>query len=82
MSTILAARYHQGKPPAAVMGMAGKREYMRSDTPSPGDVLATAHDKSAKQIVSQSFGKSVNNRTRADNATKINQHSQSSMQVR
>ncbi|CAF5091615.1 unnamed protein product, partial [Rotaria sp. Silwood1] len=79
MSTILAARYHQGKSQAAVMRGGEQEEYMRGDLPQ--NVLATARDKSAKQIVNQNFGKSVNNQTPADNATKIDQYSQSSIQA-
>jgi len=72
---MLAARYHQDKFQVAVIGGEdeGKKEYMRD---------ASLQNKSAKQIVSQNFGKSVNNRTYADNDTKINQYSQSSIQVR
>jgi hypothetical protein len=44
-------------------------------------VFATALDKSAKPIVSQSFTKSQNNRTDAVNAAKMNRPHQSSPQV-
>ena len=84
MSTILSARYHQGKPQAAVIGRGkrrGQRKYMRGEPPLSQDVLATTQDKSAKQIVSENSDKSVNNRTHADNDTKIDQYSQSSIQV-
>lgn len=85
MPTILTARYHQGKAPAAVMkGREGvetrQKEYITSD-PSRG-VFATEQDKSSKQTVSQNFGKPLNNRIHTDNDTKTNQYSQSSIQVR
>ena len=85
MSTILTARHHQGKPQAAVMegregGETRQKEYITSD-PSRG-VFVTDQDKSSKQIVSQNFGKPLNNRTHTENDTKTNQYSQSSIQVR
>ncbi|CAF1107785.1 unnamed protein product [Rotaria sordida] len=74
MSTISAARYHQDKSQAVVIGEEeGKKEYMRDASPQI---------KSAKQIVSQHFGKPINNRTHANNATKFHQYSKSSIQVR
>ena len=75
MSTIPTARYHQDKSQVAVIGgnKEGKMEYMREASPQ---------NKSAKKILSQNFGKLVNNRTHANNATKIKQHSQSPIEVR
>ena len=45
------------------------------------NAFTIAQDKSTKQIVSQNFSKSINNRTHIGNATKINQYSQLSIQV-
>jgi hypothetical protein len=85
MSSILTARYHRDKPgPAATRG-GGVEVGMRGEAPLPPQILgafATALDKSAKPIVSQNFGESLNNRTSTVNATKINRHHQSSVQVR
>jgi hypothetical protein len=88
MSTILAARYHPGKSQATVMrgGRVARRakesrKNIREET-DPRNVFATVLDKSVKQIVSQNSGESVNNPTRVDNATKIDQCSRSSIQVR
>jgi hypothetical protein len=88
MSTILAARYHQGKfQPTVTRGerMARRtkesRKNIRGKT-DPRDVFATVQNKSVKQILSQNSGESVNNQTPVDNATKIYQCSRSSIQVR
>jgi hypothetical protein len=85
MSNILTARYHRDKPrPAATWGE-GVEGGMRGEPPHPPRILGafgTVLDTSAKPIVSQNFGESLNNRTCTVNATKINQHHQSSVQVR
>ncbi len=79
MSSILTARYNRHKPqPAETKGVG-------SETLPPPQILsafATPLDKSPKPVVSQNFGESLNNRTRAVNATKINRHDQSLAQVR
>ena len=86
MSTILAARYHQGKSQATVMERKKKRrkqrKYMSDELTLHQNVLETVQDKSVKQIVSQNFDKSINNRTYADNATKMTPYSELSIQVR
>ena len=86
MSTVLAARYHQGESQTTVMEENEKerrqRKYMSDELNLQQDIFATVQGKPAKQIVNQNFGKLVNNRTRVYNATKINQYPQASTQVR
>ncbi|CAF4254501.1 unnamed protein product [Rotaria sp. Silwood2] len=60
MSTILAARYYQGKPQATVPKEKRKgrkqRKYIRVEPVLHQNVLETGQNKSVKQIASQNFG--------------------------
>ena len=78
MSTILAARYHQGTPQAIVMDGNGKRRGQRkymSDEFIP-------QDKCFKRIAGRNFGKSTNNRTYGNSGAKIAPCFSSSIKVR